>query len=61
MIEGSEVRGWADELPGLSQRPQTQLQSEQIPKLIMLSLITDARLQMDILNVDKGMSLFLHV
>lgn len=67
MTEGREVRGWADELPGLSQRPQIQLQSEQIPnffpELIMVSLITDARLQLDILNIDKGeiKTLFLHV
>lgn len=33
------------------------------PELIMVSLITDARLQLDILNVDKGeiKTLFLHV
>lgn len=67
MTEAREVRGWADELPGLSQRPQIQLQSEQIPnffpELIMVSLITDARLQLDILNIDKGeiKTLFLHV
>lgn len=47
--------------------PQIQQQSEQIPnffpEFIMVSLITDARLQLDILNVDKGeiKTLFLHV